>query len=335
MILDSVSKKELNILESLKKKVRIKSQKCFNVNCDNLAIRSHVIQAEGPLRELAQKSGKIMQLEDADYFNPSYWVFKEIGIKQKSNVSTFFGFCNKCDSDIFRPIEKNLIDFKDNQVQLLYSYRSYLNEFYKQQCNLNWYEEIFKSNKVSLRTKKIFFKKNESYSISVKMAKYTIEQIENNLKNKSTDFCFYNFSLPKIEICSSGVFSFPIKVRIDKNMISYIKYCENIPHKCSTNFFHLIPFNNKLEVIVGCHKDDGLNGKLDIDAIKLMSEKEKFKFISDVLVKYVETWFISKSLFNHWSEKKMDKKILEEKKNFYQIFRYNHLKKIELNIFEK
>ncbi|KIX22442.1 hypothetical protein SY27_00905 [Flavobacterium sp. 316] len=326
-----MTNKEKEILQQLRKDVRSKSQKCYNTSCKNLAIRSHIQQVEGAIRKIASVDRKIVQVEDSDYFTSSSWYFKEKGIKQKGDVLTFWGFCNKCDTELFKEIECNSIDYSNYRNQVLFSYRGFLSEHYKQEYNLKWYVKILQSSELTEECKKRFNNKYIQYQLIVKSGKFTKSLLESDLKRESKNFQFINFQLPRIDICTSTVYSLPTAIILNDTLLQNLEIRKTFPPISSSIFINLIPTNDALEVILGCHADKNIGGKLDLDKVKNYNQKAKIKMISDILIRHIETWFVSKSLYNIWKSRKMDHEIIKQMEKYKPA--HMKSKHVKFNIF--
>lgn len=311
-----MTNKEKGILEKLRKDVRSKSQICYNPSCDKLAIRSHIQQAEGAIRRIASADGKIIQVEDLDFFKSGSWGFKEKGIKQKGDVLTFWGFCNNCDTKLFKEIESDSIDYSKYRNQVLFSYRGFLSEHYKQEYNLKWYEKIFQSNELTEETKKGYHINYITFLLAVKSGRFTKSLLESDIHQHTRNFKFINFQLPRIDVCTSTVYTVPTKISVNEILLKKLKTKETTQPISSSIFVNLIPTNTKLEVILGCEIDKKLKGKLELDKIDGYNQKTKIKLISDILIKHIESWFVSRSLYNVWRNRKMDYEILKQMEKY-------------------
>lgn len=310
-----MTNREKGIIAKLRKIARSKTQQCYNPGCNNSAIRSHIHQAEGPIRAIASSNGKIVQLEDLDIrFNGKHYAFKEKGIKQKGDVLTFWGFCNDCDTRLFKNIESNEIDYSLRKNQLLFSYRGFLNEHYKQEYNLKWYELIFTSNDLPDELKKEFLSLKIQYIVSVMMGRTTKLQLEEDLFSGSKNHEFIHFTLPRFEVCTSAHYSLPEYIEIENPFRLHLDWLngQSLPLNTCPIFINLIPDDTKLNVILGCNSDKNLFGYIDLKAIQLFSEREKIKLISDILIVHIETWTVSLALYNTWKKEGTQQKILDE-----------------------
>jgi hypothetical protein len=134
---------------------------------------------------------------------------------------------------------------------------------------------------------------------------------------KTQFFTFKKIVLPKCDLFSSTVYAHPRKLSFSSrdNAEKYIaqlnpnnKYYS--PHGI-TIFFNLIPEKETLIGIIGWPNKD-IHG-LDLEEVNIdfLNSKLAEKFISDVLIKRVETWGLSISLWRNWKELGVDKKVIE------------------------
>lgn len=325
-----MTNREKGIITDLRKKARSKSQDCYNPSCSNKAIRSHIHQAEGPIREIASTDGRIVQLENLNtFFEKKLYGFQEKGIKQKGDVLIFWGFCNNCDSQLFNPIENQNVDYSSYKNQLLFSYRGFLSEHYKQEYNLKHYELIFESNKLTDTIKEMYVQRYLEFSLDVKIGRTIKRLFEKNLKEVDVnDFNFISFKLPKIDVCTSSTYSLPLAIKIKSDEI--LKR-ESFPIAGNMNFVNLIPHGKHLNVILGCLSDENLKGRLDLKKIEKYDDKSKIKLISDILIRHIETWFISNSLYNIWNQRKLTTEIIRQIEKYFPVHMKN--KHVKFNMF--
>ena len=103
--------------------------------CQGKIIRAHSVQNAEQLSKIA-KNGHVYgyKLGISTILNPEWSVKLElIGI---NNASTFTGFCQKHDTEIFKSIETEPITLTKKQL-FLFGYRAICMEYYKKQVNQN------------------------------------------------------------------------------------------------------------------------------------------------------------------------------------------------------
>lgn len=100
-----------------------------NANKDscNGKSRAHTIQRSGVLDSIAI-NGHVGQLRPAmdPESGPGIAEMELVGLRE---ASTFPGLCNKHDTELFRPIETELVTFRRDQI-FLFSYRALLREYF-------------------------------------------------------------------------------------------------------------------------------------------------------------------------------------------------------------
>jgi hypothetical protein len=134
-------KKIQDILNKLFKRASSQPRVCSFPGCTNSAINSHILQKNGILNGI-QQDGHI-RISQTDFLNPELFHFKREGINQSF---TFKGFCPDHDKSVFSPIEDFEIDFEDYRSQLLFNYRTVLNENVRKEVLLDWHKLQKESN---------------------------------------------------------------------------------------------------------------------------------------------------------------------------------------------
>ena len=107
---------------------------CMCPHCTNPAINSHLLQRHGVLSHIVEK-GHLYEIGREDFYKwdeNSPIKIKKVGLQQ---AISFPLFCNKHDTELFAPIEGDLIDFEDYRSQLLFSYRGLCSEIRKKEFN--------------------------------------------------------------------------------------------------------------------------------------------------------------------------------------------------------
>ena len=138
-----------------------KTEKCNYPGCDKKAINSHALQRNRILSRLTNDNHVLVF--DPKEFNKSlgYLIAKlkgeeinhqckfdflnEVSIKK---ATTFEGFCNKHDTELFLPIEKYNYDRKDRKQNFLFAYRIVNQEYCDKQTLLNLFQNIFRERPI-------------------------------------------------------------------------------------------------------------------------------------------------------------------------------------------
>lgn len=108
--------------------IRQKYSKCLcpDMLCDKPAIRAHSVQKSTALsfiEEAQHVYGFKMTFKD----NEAKCEFEKIG---RNNASTFTGFCNRHDTEIFKPIDTKPLDLENPEQLFLMAYRSITRELH-------------------------------------------------------------------------------------------------------------------------------------------------------------------------------------------------------------
>jgi hypothetical protein len=116
--------KPQNIITQISKNLKDKKWNCLVDGCDEVAINSHLIQQNGLLNNITY-DGHLVELKviDANRWDDKKLPFEfgNVGIKQALSYKVF---CNKHDTEIFKPIEDNNKNFESYEAFLLFSYRA-------------------------------------------------------------------------------------------------------------------------------------------------------------------------------------------------------------------
>ncbi|KKM07878.1 hypothetical protein LCGC14_1729540, partial [marine sediment metagenome] len=105
--------------------INSKFHRCFwpKESCSETAIRAHSIQNSGVLDLLCEDDHVIMPKGGVNINTGPFLKFEEVG---RNKATTFTGLCDKHDSQLFEPIDKNRFDSKNKEHLFLLAYRSVL-----------------------------------------------------------------------------------------------------------------------------------------------------------------------------------------------------------------
>lgn len=325
-----MNKTEKQIINKLRLQVRSKSQRCYNPGCTNEAIRSHILQRNGILNKIADKNGYVYQLERTDLYRNTTYQLKYSSIAG-GDVLTFWGFCKSCDYSIFKEVELQVPDFDSYRHNLLFSYRALLKELYKIQYNLKYFKAIQSCKSISITTK-------ESYEENIFRHEF-VEKIDLNLKHlmeselqfetKEHTFHFSKYVLPNLHVATSAIYTPPQIELFNPSSLSSDYMDAFFNRSRVIVFFHLIPVDSGTIFILGHHKN---SSRADSLVFSEFNDKSKIEaLLSETLIKRIETWCISTSLFVKLKERGLDTRILQLKEENLGSMKLN---KIDFNLFE-
>jgi hypothetical protein len=317
-------KKALSTLQQIIKNVNNLTWNCLQENCNELAINSHLLQVNGILNHIIQ-DGHLYQIKNNDFFEipkKGHMHFKKIGIKNAISEKLF---CNKHDTNLFKQIECENINFHNYQNQLLFSYRSLVCEIRKKQKNIEMFNRA--ENAQTLNFGVNYFKEDiEFHKLGLGDLTYYKKQIEENLlDNTRKDFSFSVFEYPLIEICVSAVFS-----PIDTNETYERLLDKNNP--LNNVFINFIPQKDKLILIIGYNNelsDEWI--KNYISSWSVSSKEELENNLTNLLATKVETWSMSPRLYEKLLKENINKFIIYWNENAENL---DSTQKVDFNLFQ-
>lgn len=126
---ESIEQKILVNLWNKSKKHHFGRGRCYISDCNCKAINSHTYQKNGLLKKLSNDDSCVY-ITNINEQNPFEYNKNELIenylIKTKiSDASTFYGFCEKHDRELFLPIENEFIEISEKEYIFLNAYRSF------------------------------------------------------------------------------------------------------------------------------------------------------------------------------------------------------------------
>ncbi|UOQ64875.1 hypothetical protein [Hymenobacter volaticus] len=353
--MDNSLKKINNRIKEIIIAVNKVSHVCYNPLCEthNMAINSHVLQNKVLWNHIIGKihgKDKIIQLSTSDYFQQLK--FTEGRIYQFSpagpelNMMAYWGFCNPpCDNDLFSSFEDNPnTDYSAPKTQLLLSYRAYLRLMQVDEYTILIIDEILrdplfadtpeaqKTHWRMIRAEKI------GNCLKHYILKRTLEWFISNPAN-NTALKFITFELPRVPVATSTFYTEEHYAILDPGIVNNFTpdYRQKSDNMISYSeipivFLHLIPNDNSLTVLIGYSNLINNISGIPVDEITKLAIPEKFKLISDVLIKRVETWCMSPAFYENLKSTGQEEKILKAIDHHLD-YENKHLP-VEVNIFE-
>ena len=223
--------------------------------------------------------------------------FKKTGV---NSILTCKGFCSLHDTMIFREIEVGDINYSSYRSHLLLSFRGIVNEVRKKQVLNDWWQSSLKSGNLTYQQKSFLKWQIFLQELGIRDMLFYSDNILSELMQESGEpnFVFNHFELPYHEVLSSAIFSPHLNEELlgdDKveDMVTE-EWINTVLH---TIFCHIFPFNNKLHFIIGCHKNYLEEEPNFLTDMHELNENEKLKYVSDILIKRIETWACSNSFY--------------------------------------
>lgn len=282
-------------LSGQEKAIAKKKWLCMYPHCSNPAINSHLLQRHGVLSHIIEK-GHLYEIGREDFYKwdeKSPIKIKKVGLQQ---AISFPLFCNKHDTELFAPIEGELIDFDDYRSQLLFSYRGLCSEIRKKEFN--------QIRNVAFDEGEIKDAVSAGTDRGLKDLQYYKYLFEQELDIAKQKFEFFHFSYPLIKVCASGAVSYePIDYGDE------LSEEKALMKKVWDGFFiNIIPQENAIEIIIGYHKNH-VNTALRkyVESWQKLSFEELQVKLTDLFASKLEMWCISPSIFENISDEKKQK----------------------------
>ncbi len=310
------------IIENIvKKALSIDNWTCMRNGCNNKTIKSHLLQRHGVLDNITE-DGHMYEVRPKSLFDQSEnrMTFQKVGIK---NALSWPLFCNKHDTELFKPIECKDLDCSNYKNQLLFSLRAICAELRKKEISLEIYSKILEEIPHP-KTYKQLSPSIEGLKNGISDYQTYKELIDKELDIFKHKFHFCNFSYPKIGIYASTILSY----------IEYNDYAEKVRSEKPWEivFLHIIPQPSSTQIIIGYHEDYCNNSILKlVNDWGVLNKTTLGEKLTEAFVFHTEGWGLSPSLYRSIPESK--------KLQYIKIFQDNILfheanLHTNLNIFE-
>lgn len=288
-----------------------KKRKCVISGCNNNAINSHLLQRNGILNNISENGHVIeRRVKDPNQFvmgvTPSE--YKRVGLKNALSKPLL---CNYHDTEIFKPIESDNVDFDSYYSHLLLSYRATLAELRTKEITIEKLQNTLDS--------KILHEKFDRFPIETLIdgMKLGINDImkfikifEQELQSENENFVFQSFSYPLIKVYGSAAFT-PDKT-FDWNSTN-----PDIPYE--QIFIHIIPLKQELKIIAGYHKDfQNRYVRKFIYNLSAIKRKNKLGIeLTKLFCDRIENWGMSPEVYRRIEKKKLERFEKQAKKTLY------------------
>lgn len=312
------------IFESIQQSEK-KKRKCMFSSCQDYAIKSHVLQKNGILHEISvdnhlieRVSASLFEMEEKGISD-----FKRKGI---NNVYTFNGFCQKHDTELFKPIEtERTLNLYSPDQQLLFCYRGLCQEIRRKEIALELLDDFKKI--INKDFSHVVDSLIDGNRIGVKNLNYFKSELESSIDTGINDnFYFETLEIERIELC----ISVPLNVGEDEipEDGNYDEWKKNHKLPFVTSFLNVFPKGSSTYIIVGYHKEYPCNWtRKFINKLKCSTRDEILKELSDLVTLRLEFWALSIPLFE-----KIDK---SELKRYHELIKenvWNHGEYMETDI---
>lgn len=294
---------------------------CFHPDCNEKSINSHILQRNGILSSIAE-DGHVTEMQINKY-NEIEHSFKKIGL---SKAFSFNCFCQTHDTDLFKTIEIEEIDFSNYRNLLLFTLRTVYNEKFRKLVNVSMYECLI-ANHSELFDLDFLKGSISQEKLGIKDLQKTENVIWSDLNNDSESYTFKVKEISKKDICLSAFYNYETSLELQSYILKHRKDKEDVVDI----FVNLFPYKNKSIFMMAYKKENESVAKPYVNEFFTDSEKRLDRKITNLMMFHCETWVVSNKFFS----KKIEKN--QEAFSFAVWFsgeNMNERKMFDLNIFQ-
>ena len=228
------------------------------------------------------------------YGNPELTISKNLHFNSKEKESIKFirltAFGNSHDTDLFKKIENDKIDFNDYESCLLLTLRTIYNEIWRKEVNIKMYDCLIKES-----PDKIDISKNrEQEKLGLGDLKLTESEIWNDIDKGTESYVFKNRKMNEIDLCLSAFYTYDTSEEIFNYELKHGKDMERI----SDTFINIFPYENQSILLKGYNKKDETKVKDYFYSFFKENEKRVQRKLTNLMLFQCETWVVSDKLFN-------------------------------------
>ena len=248
-----------------------------------------MIQKNGVLNQIAE-NGHLFEFV-IDHFRDPPIKFNKIGI---NNAFAFKCYCSRHDCEIFRPIEEGGIDHHNNNHNALHFLRTCLNERYRKQIQLEYFESLV-SAQIDRSLGEHFNESILGFEQGLEDMNFIIDELMTCLESNDCPFVFFSAKISISNVCLSSIFTFEDDLDFLERANGDSLRRDLQPRNM---LISLYPIDDSTSiVVVGVHKADSSNAEDLIDRIFSSDVLEQQRIISNLMLFSCENWVVSPSFY--------------------------------------
>ncbi|PGW77542.1 hypothetical protein COE01_21685 [Bacillus thuringiensis] len=254
--------------------------------CHKLIKGAHSIQNNRILNRIS-KDGHVYRIVGNVEKQDLNTEFKKIS---KNKASTFLGFCEVHDTELFLPIEQK--EYNNEPIQnFLFAFRAHAIQFHKKQRELKSVQNLFKEFPYLLVNPTIInWYRVTLLAMSDCERDYSIfknHYLSGNFDGLRTIHRKLDFEVD-FAVCSS----FAVQYDLNKKQINDI-YFDKSDEKMPSIYINVYPVENGTNIILSYHLEDEMKYKEYFNQLESLSLKELLKHLSFLVIEYAENVFFN------------------------------------------
>lgn len=260
---------------------------CFHPGCNEKSINSHILQKNGILSSIAE-DGHVMEMH-INKFNENQHSFRKIGINK---AFSFNCFCPTHDTELFKTIEVEEIDFSNYRNLLLFTLRTVYNEKFRKLVNVSMYDCLI-SNHSDLFDLEFLNGSLKQEKLGVSDLQRTEHTIWNDLNNGLESYVFNVREISKKDICLSAFYNYETSLELQQ----YIRKHRKDKQEVIDIFVNLFPHKDKSVFMMAYKVENESEVKAYVNEFFTENEKRLERKITNLMMFQCETWVISNKFF--------------------------------------
>ena len=267
--------------------------------CDKTIKGAHSIQNNRILNRISEDGHVYCFKAEADE-NGLNTIFKKIS---KNKASTFFGFCDLHDTELFLPIEQK--EYNQEPIQnFLFAFRAHALEFHKKQRSLKNFQNIVKTFPY------VVF--DPMFVNGYRVAEFDVNDNSNDYSIFNEYFSTGNFTEMRtfyykldFEVDFAVSTAFAVQYDLEQNEINDI-YFDKTDERMPSIYVNVYPVENGTNIILSYHLKDDQKYKKYFDQLEELSTEKLLEHLNYLIIEYTENVFFSPSFVEGLTEKQKE-----------------------------
>lgn len=216
----------------------------------------------------------------------------------KNKASTFFGFCDFHDTELFKPIE--LREYNEEPLQnFLFAYRALCLESHKKARELESRKNVFRRNphlmvdKAAVYQHQVSYLDVRDYAESRKLFKR--DYFNNDFSQVRTVYRKLDF---EIDFATCSAFAVGSDVYGNKIQDIY-----DLREDISTMYVNIYPVDGGTNILLSYRSDEDSKYEEYFDQLELLSDKQLMQHLNHVIIQYTENIFFNPNFIESLTER--------------------------------